>query len=60
METKENINLIGKLWYYGKEIVLVLEEKKRISKFSPNSEQYYSYNVLFSKGVVDQVSNVIY
>ena len=55
MEKKENSNLEGKLCYYGKEIVLVLEKKKRISKFSSKTEQYYSYDVLFSKGGVDQV-----
>ena len=55
MEKKESSNLEGKLCYYGKEIVLVIEKKKRISKFSPSSEQYYSYDVLFSGGGVDQV-----
>ena len=55
MEKKENSNLEGKLCYYGKEIVLVLEKKKKTLRVSSNLEQYNSYDVLFSKGGVDQV-----
>jgi hypothetical protein len=55
MEKKENSNLEGKLCYYGKELVLVLEKKKRIFKISSGLKQYCSYDVLFSKGGIDQV-----
>ena len=55
METKENFNLEGKLCYFGKEIVLVLEKKKILLKFAPAIEKYISYDVLFSSGGIDQV-----
>lgn len=41
---KENSDLIGKLCFFGKEIVIVLEKYK-----------YDSYNVLFPAGCVDCV-----
>jgi len=55
MVKKENFNLEGKLCYYRKEIVLVIKKKKSILKFSSNLEQHDSYDVLFSKGGIDQV-----
>lgn len=42
---KENIDLIGKIFFFGKEIVLVIE------KYQNNS-----CDVLFSMGCVDRVS----
>ena len=56
MEAKENIDLTGSLCYYCKEIVLVVEKRKTIIKFSPHSTKYETYNVLFSKGGIDTVS----
>ena len=57
MEKKENSDLIGKLCYFGKEIVLVIEKKKTLLKFSKSLEkyQYESYNVLFPAGCIDCV-----
>lgn len=45
MVMKENIDLIGRLCLFGKEIVLVIERYKYDD----------SYNVLFSKGCIDCV-----
>jgi hypothetical protein len=56
MGTKENTDLTGKICYYCKEIVLVVEKRKTIIKFSPHSNKYETYNVLFPKGGIDTVS----
>ncbi len=56
MEMKENTNLTGSLCYYCKEIVLVVEKRKTVIKFSPQSNKYETYNVLFSGGGIDTVS----
>lgn len=52
---KESSNIIGKLCYYGKEIVLVLQKNKIGSNRILNKE-YDSYDVLFCKGAIDRVS----
>jgi len=56
MEMKENTDLTGNICYYGKEIVLVVEKRNTIIKFSPHSNKYETYNVLFSGGGIDTVS----
>ena len=56
METKENIDLIGKLCLHRKSTVLVIAEFKRKIKASNNITLPKSYWVLFPNACIDVVS----